>query len=112
MGRVAEKEKIQLYAHCLGVVYPPQDEDYGYVTLESMLASKPVITCTDSGGPLEFVRHGETGTVVKATPEALAKAMDELWEDRIKAKDLGEKGHALYKGLGLSWSKVLDRLLK
>ena len=39
----------------LGVIFPPLDEDYGYVTLEAMLAAKPVITCTDSGGPLEFV---------------------------------------------------------
>jgi glycosyltransferase involved in cell wall biosynthesis len=111
MGRVTDEEKIQLYAHCLGVVYPPQDEDYGYVTLESMLASKPVITCTDSGGTLEFVRHGETGIVVEATPEELAKAMDELWQDRIRAQNLGARGLAVYKGLGLSWSNVVDRLL-
>jgi glycosyltransferase involved in cell wall biosynthesis len=112
MGRVTDEEKIQLYAHCLGVVYPPQDEDYGYVTLESMLASKPVITCTDSGGTLEFVRHGETGIVVEATPEELAKAMDELWQDRIRAQNLGARGLAVYKGLGLSWSNVVDRLLR
>ncbi len=34
----------------------PFDEDYGYVTLESFLSHKPVITTTDAGGPLEFVR--------------------------------------------------------
>ena len=27
----------------------------GYVTMESFLSKKPVITCSDSGGPLEFV---------------------------------------------------------
>ena len=31
------------------------DEDYGYITLEAFFAGKPVITHTDSGGPLEFV---------------------------------------------------------
>lgn len=35
----------------LGVVFVPQDEDLGYITLEAMLASKPVIV-SDSGGPL------------------------------------------------------------
>jgi len=45
-----------LYAGALGVVYAPFDEDYGYVTLESFLAGKPMITTTDAGGPLEFVR--------------------------------------------------------
>jgi glycosyltransferase involved in cell wall biosynthesis len=112
MGRVTDEEKIRLYGHCLGVVYPPKDEDYGYVTLESMLASKPVITCTDSGGPLEFVRHGETGIVAKAIPEELAKGMDDLWQDHNKAQYFGEKGHAVYRGLGLSWSDVVDRLLE
>ncbi len=56
------------YAHALGVIYPPTDEDYGYVTLEAMLAAKPVITCTDSGGPLEFVTNDETGLIAEPTP--------------------------------------------
>ena len=30
--------------------FVPYLEDYGYVTLEAMLAGKPVITCSDSGG--------------------------------------------------------------
>ncbi len=50
-GWLPEQRKLDLLARCLGVVFPPYDEDYGYVTLEGFLASKPVITCTDSGGP-------------------------------------------------------------
>jgi glycosyltransferase involved in cell wall biosynthesis len=52
----SQRKKRALYAHTLGVIFPPVDEDYGYVTLEAMLASKPLITCTDSGAPLEFVQ--------------------------------------------------------
>jgi len=48
------------------VVFPPFDEDLGYVTLEAMLAAKPVITCNDSGGPMEFVRDRENGLLVWA----------------------------------------------
>ena len=48
---MTEEEKRALYAHAVGVLFPPVDEDYGYVTLEAMLASKPLITCTDSGAP-------------------------------------------------------------
>ena len=40
------------------MVFAPFDEDFGYVTLESFLAHKPVITATDAGGPLEFVEDG------------------------------------------------------
>jgi glycosyltransferase involved in cell wall biosynthesis len=110
-GHVTEDEKRRHYAHALGVVFPPSDEDYGYVTLEAMLASKPVITCTDSGGPLEFVRAGKTGLIAKPTPQALANAMDRLWQDRGQAQVWGEAGRAYYQSLGISWPKVVQSLL-
>jgi glycosyltransferase involved in cell wall biosynthesis len=87
------------------------DEDYGYVTLEAMLASKPVITCTDSGGPLEFVCDGETGLITEPTPQGLATAMDRLWGDRAQAKALGESGRAYYSSQKISWATVVQRLL-
>ena len=110
-GHVTEDEKRRHYAHALGVVFPPSDEDYGYVTLEAMLASKPVITCTDSGGPLEFVRAGKTGLIAKPTPQALANAMDRLWQDRGQAQVWGEAGRAYYQSLGISWPKAVQSLL-
>jgi glycosyltransferase involved in cell wall biosynthesis len=111
LGQVSEEEKRALYAHALGVIFPPVDEDYGYVTLEAMLASKPVITCRDSGGPLEFVQNGVTGLVADACPEALALAMDTLWEDQRRAKELGEAGKARYDALEISWQTVVERLV-
>src|SRR5919109_1331677 len=111
MGHVTEEEKRSLYANALGVIFPPLDEDYGYVTLEAMLSSKPVITCADSGGPLEFVRAGETGLIVEPTPAGLAVAMDRLWEDPERARRLGEWGFALYQSLDISWATVVERLL-
>ena len=111
LGAVSDEEKFRLYAHSRGVIFPPVDEDYGYITLEAMLSSKPVITCTDSGGPLEFVREGETGYIAEPAPEALAVALDKLWADRKKAKALGEAGRELYDSLGISWSNVVKMLL-
>ena len=61
VGRVSESEKFVWYARALAVAFVPKDEDYGYIAPEAMLAAKPVITCTDSGGPLDFVLHEETG---------------------------------------------------
>src|SRR5262249_45126278 len=43
LGDLSDDEMIDQYARCLGVIYPPIDEDYGYVTLEAMLAAKPVV---------------------------------------------------------------------
>lgn len=109
-GFTTEAEKVALYADCLGVVYPPVDEDYGYITLEAMLAHKPVITTHDSGGPLEFVVDHETGLVVDADPGALAAAMDQLWRDRVTARKLGEAGNAVYRDKRISWDTVVDVL--
>ena len=44
VGFLSEEEKRDTYARALAVCYPPFDEDYGYITLEAMLASKAVIT--------------------------------------------------------------------
>lgn len=111
LGGISEEEKIKFYARAIGVIYPPLDEDYGYVTLEAMLASKPVITCTDSGGPLEFVQHQKTGLITEPTPKALTVAMDQLWENRRWAKALGKAGRDHYEDLDITWSKVIKKLL-
>jgi glycosyltransferase involved in cell wall biosynthesis len=110
-GRVAEEEMLELYARCRAVVYPPLDEDYGYVTLEAMLARKPVITCSDSGGPLEFVIDRETGLIADASPEALAAAMDEIWENRESARQMGEAGRQHFEQMQIHWPHVIERLL-
>jgi glycosyltransferase involved in cell wall biosynthesis len=111
LGQVTEEEKRALYAHALGVIFPPVDEDYGYVTLEAMLASKPLITCTDSGAPLEFVQSDVTGLIVEPSPQAMAGAMDRLWDDRGWARALGEAGRKRYDGLNISWTTVVERLV-
>ncbi len=111
LGSISEEEKRVQYARSLGAVFPPVDEDYGFVTLEAMLSAKPVITCTDSGGPLEFVRAGETGLVCEPTPESLAAAMDELWKHRERAKLLGEQGRARYRAMNIAWPQIVGKLL-
>jgi glycosyltransferase involved in cell wall biosynthesis len=111
LGQVPDSEKFRYYAQSLGVIFPPFDEDYGYITLEALLSSKPVVTCADSGGPLEFVRDGETGLVSEPTPEALAAAFDALWADRSRTQKLGKAGRALYDSLGISWRTVVQKLL-
>jgi glycosyltransferase involved in cell wall biosynthesis len=110
VGAVSWDELRALYAHSLAVFFGPFDEDYGYVTLEAMLSHKPVITCTDSGGPLEFVEDGVTGAVVPPEPAAVAAAIDALWSDRARARRLGDAGHARYGALDLSWARVVERL--
>jgi glycosyltransferase involved in cell wall biosynthesis len=93
------------------VVFPPLDEDYGYVTLEAMLSSKAVVTCKDSGGPLEFVEDELSGLVADGDAAAMADALDRLWADRALARRLGEAARARYDAMGLGWERVVECLL-
>jgi glycosyltransferase involved in cell wall biosynthesis len=111
LGALGEADKRDQYARARGVVFPPYEEDLGLVTLEAMLASKPVLTCRDSGGPLEFVVHEETGLVAEPTPEGLAGAMDRLWADPGEAAAWGRNGRRRYEGLEITWPRVVRRLL-
>ena len=110
-GSVSDERRVELYANCLGVVFVPWDEDYGYVTLEAMLCSKAVVTCADSGGPLEFVEDRSNGLVCEPSPAALAEALDLLWEQRRLARDYGQAGRERYRGMGIGWEKALSCLL-
>ena len=98
-----------LYTGALGVVYAPFDEDYGYVTLEAFLAAKPVITTTDAGGPLEFVRDGDNGFVCEPEAASLAAAIDRLAADRALAERLGRTGRHVAETI--TWDGVIEQLL-
>jgi glycosyltransferase involved in cell wall biosynthesis len=111
MGDLTETQKYKAYAEAVAVVFPPVDEDYGYITLEAMLSSKAVITCTDSGGALEFVQHEKTGLVTEPTAEGMAEALDKLWRERKLAAEYGRHGRSHYDRLGFSWSHVVSTLL-
>ena len=111
LGMVDEEKKLDLFAHALGVYNGVYEEDYGYVTLEAFFASKPVITHTDSGGPLEFVRHGENGYVLEPDAKAIAQVLDKLYNDRKLAKALGKAGNNLLKRMEINWDNVIKRLL-
>lgn len=108
-GRVTDEELLDLYARCGAVVFTPLDEDYGYIALEAFLSRKPVVTCLDSGGPLEFVREGETGRVVPADGAAVGAATKELLADRDAARRLGETGYEAVRGI--TWRAAVETLL-
>jgi glycosyltransferase involved in cell wall biosynthesis len=108
-GGIDEQALVALYAGALGIVFPPFDEDYGYVTLEAFLARRPVITTTDAGGPLEFVEHGVTGLVAEPTPEAVGAAIARLAADRATARSLGDAGYD--RARAITWDGVVDKLM-
>jgi glycosyltransferase involved in cell wall biosynthesis len=110
VGHVTDAELVSLYSNALAVYYGPYDEDFGYGVLEAFLSEKPVLTFTDSGGPLEFVRHDETGIVIDPTPDALAESIVKLVEGPARARAMGRQGREAVGALGLSWDAVVEKL--
>jgi glycosyltransferase involved in cell wall biosynthesis len=109
LGFVAPDDLVALYAGCRAAYYAPLNEDYGYVTVESFLSRKPVVTTSDAGGPLEFVSAGETGLVAEPAPAAIAAAIDELWAlPEARLREMGEAGWRRVHDI--NWDTVIDRL--
>ncbi|MBI4598643.1 glycosyltransferase [Candidatus Uhrbacteria bacterium] len=69
LGRVADKDMPDLFAHCQAFLYP-QEEDFGLTAVEAMAAGRPVIAYR-RGGATETVVEGVTGTFIE----------DQTWEE-------------------------------
>jgi glycosyltransferase involved in cell wall biosynthesis len=109
LGFVPDDDLVALYAACRACLYVPRDEDYGYVTVESLLSRKPVVTVSDAGGPLEFVEDGASGVVAAAEPEALGAGIARLYAaDERRLRAMGDEGHA--RVAGISWDRVVETL--
>jgi glycosyltransferase involved in cell wall biosynthesis len=108
-GRLDEPQLLAHYARCRAVAFVPLDEDYGFVTVEAFASRKPVVTCSDSGGPTELVRDQVEGRVVAPTAAALAEALRQLVGDRAAAERMGAAAAA--RAATLRWDATVARLL-
>lgn len=109
LGPIDDERLIALYSDALAVIYAPFDEDFGYVTLEAFLSGKPVITASDSGGPLEFVVNGVSGLVCDPDPESIGAAIRRLAANRAEARAWGEAGRA--RAQEITWDGVVEKLV-
>jgi glycosyltransferase involved in cell wall biosynthesis len=107
-GVLTDAELVDHLARCRAVCFPPVEEDYGFVTVEAFASSKAVITCRDSGGPAELVTDGVSGFVCDANPEALARALVQVMDDRRRAETMGAA--ALEAAARLKWSDAVAAL--
>ncbi len=107
-GYVNDEELLTYYATARAVYYAPFDEDYGFTTIQAMAAARPVITTSDAGGTLEFVRHGHNGLICAPEPGAIAVALDKIMSDAAYAASLGTNGPASVATI--SWDEVVRTL--
>jgi len=106
---VDDESLLSLYADARLVAVTATGEDLGYVPLEAFLSGKAVLTTEDAGGPLEFVRDGETGLVVAPRPEAMGVALRLAWSRPEALTALGEAGRR--RAAALSWDEPVAKLL-
>jgi len=111
IGFLDDREMITHYAGALAVYFGPLGEDYGYVTLEAFYSKKAVLTLTDSGAALEFVRDGVNGFVLPSEPAAVARAIDSLFEKKQLAETMGQRAFQTINALQLSWDHVVEKLV-
>lgn len=110
LGEVDDETLIDLYAGAFAVVYPPFDEDFGYVTLEAFLSKKPVITTSDAGEPTLFVVDGVNGRVTSPDPRAIGEAIADLRARPDVAARMGEAGYD--QARHITWSAAIERLVQ
>ena len=108
-GRLDDPALVEQLGRCRAVCFPPLGEDYGFVTVEAFASGKAVITCSDSGGPAELVRDGESGLVCEPSPASLAEALARVMDDRTLAERLGRGAAA--QVAGMRWPDAVKRLV-
>jgi glycosyltransferase involved in cell wall biosynthesis len=108
-GRLEEDSLLRHLGQCRAVCFAPLREDYGFVTTEAFASAKAVVTCSDSGGPTELVRDGETGLVCQPTAAALATALSRVMDDRSLAERLGRAAAA--QVAGMTWTDAVRQLV-
>ncbi len=80
-------------------------------SLEAFCAGKPVITHTDSGGPLEFVVEGDNGCITAPDTTELAACLEKFSAQPSHARQMGANAQETLRTKNISWDHVVDRLL-
>ena len=109
-GRLSDAQMIDRFARCRAVVFPPLQEDYGFVTVEAFASRRAVITCRDSGGPAELVQDGINGFICDPAPESIARALRRLADDPTLAERMGTA--AFDSGARLNWADTIAKLVQ
>jgi glycosyltransferase involved in cell wall biosynthesis len=109
LGAVTDDQLLDLYAGALVVPFVPVQEDYGLITIEAFKSQKPVITCSDSGETLQFVRDGVTGYVVEPEEGALADRLAYLVAHPDAAAEMGTRARQSVAHIG--WEPIVSALL-
>ncbi len=87
---INDRQLRALYSRSTSVLFAAINEDYGYIPLEGMASSKPVISVNE-GGPMETIMDGKTGFLVGSYNQ-MAEKMKWTAEHGSEAEKMGARG--------------------
>tara|TARA_R110001583_G_scaffold149372_1_gene301459 strand:+ start:20090 stop:21208 length:1119 start_codon:yes stop_codon:yes gene_type:complete len=121
IGRVEDEDKVALLSMCYGFVFPShlRSEAFGMSLLEASMFGKPMISCEIGTGMSFINQNGVTGiTIPPEDSQALASAMDTMWNNEADALSMGENAlkrfNEMFRSEKMlqSYSNVYKRLVR
>lgn len=100
LGALEDADKTALLTLCRAFVFPShlRSEAFGLSLVEAAMAGKPMISCEIGTGTSYVNLSGETGiTIAPADPQALASAMQILWNDEALCARYGVAARRRYE---------------
>lgn len=86
-----DSQRTYLLRHSTLMLYTPTNEHFGITPVEGMYTELPVIA-TNTGGPLETVKHEETGLLLESDPQVWGQGIKDIITGRYDAKIMGQQG--------------------
>jgi len=119
-GQVASDQVAQAYARADLFVLPSDEEPWGLVVNEAMLAGVPVMCPFWVGAAADLITDGETGYILdNNTPECIAAGIERAYSAGLANKQLGIQGRdRLIKngwnveGASIKLASLLDAILR
>ena len=107
-GFASYSKMPQYYQHSDIFCFPTLGEPFGKAVIEAMACGKPVIT-TNVGGPSEIIQDKLDGILVPpSNPEAIAKQITRLIENKDERRRLGERARETAVNR-FSWSTIAEK---
>ena len=108
LGPIYGAAKWRLLRDARALVLPSQSENFGNAVLEAMAAGIPVVVSPGVGLAAAVYDSG-CGMVVEPEPNALAKAIEQLWRDEPLCRAMGARGRALAER-EYSWPRITHQV--